>query len=363
MATTKMPQVAAGEAFWVVYALAWRPAVASFLLPTAIACSFAAGAAAPAADQGWATLSEENNNLGSDSDRYYVNGVNLAYLSGSLAEGRGWADRIERRLPVLFAADGKRDVRYEWTVLGQQIFTPADKSLTLPDPSDRPYAAWLYTGVNLLQDVDSRRLDDLQATLGLVGPDALGRQVQNSVHKLFGFGKANGWSHQLRDEPAVTIGYSRTWRFGLPLSRDGGLAADVLPELGATLGNVNTYAEATGLVRLGRGLEAGYGPRLLRPGATGGGYFNPDCCGGWGYYAFAGWQGRAVGHNLFLDGNTFRDSPSVPKYPWVHDFVAGVSLYGWRSARVDMTYIRRSEEFHAQQGSEAYGSTTVSVRW
>jgi len=161
----------------------------------------------------------------------------------------------------------------------------------------------------------------------------------------------------------VTIGYSRSWRFGLPLSSDGGLAADVVPELGATLGNVYTYAEATALLRLGRGLEADYGPHELQPGVTGGGYFNPDRCGNWGYYAFAGWQGRAVGHDLFLDGNSFGNGPSVPKYPWVHDFVAGFSVYAWHNARVDMTYVRRSEEFHAQQRSEAYGSTSVSLRW
>jgi len=147
--TVKMPQTAAGEVFQVVSGFTPRVGVAGFL--AAAVCSFAAAAVSPTADQGWVTLTEENNNLGSDSDRYYVNGANLAYLSGPLAGDRGWADRIERGLPLLFAADGKRDVRYEWTVLGQQIFTPADKTLSVPDPNDRPYAGWLYTGINLLR--------------------------------------------------------------------------------------------------------------------------------------------------------------------------------------------------------------------
>jgi hypothetical protein len=128
---------------------------------------------------------------------------------------------------------------------------------------------------------------------------------------------------------------------------------------------VHTYAEATALLRLGYGLDAGYGPRVLQPGATGGAYFNPDRVDrSWGIYAFGGWQGRAVGRNVFLDGNTWQDSPSVSKYPWMHDVLAGFSVYGWRSVRADLVYIRRSEEFHGQQGGpEAYGSATVSIRW
>jgi hypothetical protein len=346
--------------------LTWRiaGAVLSFSL-------LSGGAAASAADsqRGWASLTEENNNLGSDQDRYYVNGFNLAYLSPSTASQDDWAsrltDRIEGGLSPLFAGEGQRDRRYEWTALGQQMFTPANKSLSTPDPRDRPYAAWLYTGVNLLQDTDRRRLDDLQATIGVVGPAALGRQVQNGIHKLFGYGSANGWSHQLKNEPALTIGYTRKWRFAVPLSSSSDrLAADVIPELGATLGNVMTYAEASAMVRVGWGLDADYGPRLMQPGLGGQGYFNPERVpGSWGLYAFGGVQQRLVGHDLFLDGNTWQDSPSVPKYPWVHDIVAGVSAYGWRRVRVDLSYIHRSEEFPAQLGAESFGSATIAVRW
>lgn len=325
-------------------------------------------AVADLSDRGWITITEENNNLGSNQDRYYVNGFNIAYLSGAPEPERHWdataVSTVEGALPWLFADKGQRDRRYEWTVLGQQIFTPANKSAATPDPKDRPYAGWLYTGIDLLQDDDGLRLDDLSATIGVVGSAALGRQLQNGFHKIFGYGSANGWSHQLRSEPALTVGYSRRWRFAAPLSGTRGAAADIVPELGAMLGNVQTYVEASTLLRLGWGLDSSYGPKTLSPGLSGGGYFNPDRSGQpWGLYAFAGVQGRGIGHDLFLDGNTYQSSPSVTKYPWVHDEVAGLSWYGWRWVSVDFSYVRRSEQFHGQQGAERFGSATLLMRW
>jgi len=43
--------------------------------------------------------------------------------------------------------------------------------------------------------------------------------------------------------------------------------------------------------------------------------------GDFGWYVFLGTQGRAVGHNIFLDGNSVRESASVEKKPLVADFM------------------------------------------
>jgi len=318
--------------------------------------------------QGWLSLNAENDNFVVDQDRHYVNGLNFAYLTPTLGPGQGWTGRsalaVTDALPLVFPTDATLiDTRIEWTPLGQQIFTPSNKSASVPDPSDRPYAGWLYSGLSLMQDDDARQLNSLSVSLGIVGSGSLGRQVQNGFHSAFGYGSANGWDHQLKNEPALTIAYQRKWRFSTVLLPARGLEADVVPELGATLGNVLLYGEATTTLRLGWGLDASYGPRLLQPGPTAGGYFNPErAARSWGGYLIAGFQGRAVEHNIFLDGNTYQDSPSVPKYPWVHDEYFGVSAYGWRRVRMDFTYVRRSEEFHGQNGIDQFGSVDVSFR-
>lgn len=337
-------------------------------LGLALLCVAGASPAA-ATDPAWLYLTTENNNFVVDQDQHYVNGLNLSYLSPSFSTDRSWVARgalaIEKGLPLLFpAAQAECDRRFEWTALGQQIFTPADKSAPIPDPLDRPYAAWLYTGFNLLQNRNYSELDDLSATIGIVGPAALGDEVMNSFHETFGFGQAAGWSHQLKNEPALTIAYLRKWRFAAGDIASGGFNADVVPELGAMAGNVLTYGEATMLARVGWGLDASFGPRLIQPGVSAGGYLNAAALHrNWSAYIFAGVQQRVVAHNIFLDGNSYQSSPAVGKYIWVHDQVIGLSALGWRSLRIDLTYVRRSDEFHGQNGSDRYGSITLATAW
>jgi hypothetical protein len=57
-----------------------------------------------------------------------------------------------------------------------------------------------------------------------------------------------------------------------------------------------------------------------------------------------------VGHNVFLQGNTFASSAGVSEKPLVVDFMGGASLL-WSSAiRLDFTVTQRTKEFYGQQG-------------
>ena len=80
------------------------------------------------------------------------------------------------------------------------------------------------------------------------------------------------------------------------------------------------------------------------------------------WYVFTGLEGRAVGRDIFLDGNTFRDSRSVDKRIFVGDFQAGVAVV-YRGIRVALTQVWRSEEFYGQSGRQKFGSLSVSFRF
>ncbi len=80
------------------------------------------------------------------------------------------------------------------------------------------------------------------------------------------------------------------------------------------------------------------------------------------WYAFAGASGRAVARNIFLDGNTFVDSPSVEKNPFVADFQIGVAGI-YRGVRITLSEIFRTPEFKEQRGSDRFGSLTLSARF
>ncbi len=69
-----------------------------------------------------------------------------------------------------------------------------------------------------------------------------------------------------------------------------------------------------------------------------------------GYYVYVAAQGRAVGRNIFLDGNTFEDSRSVDKKPLVGDLSAGVAMFWSDDFRLDASATYRSKEFDGQEG-------------
>src|SRR5207237_2819091 len=138
------------------------------------------------------------------------------------------------------------------------------------------------------------------------------------------------------------------WRLRLTGNPNNGI--DIVRQLGATAGNVMTYGDVGGLLRIGKGLQADYGPVRVRPSLSGTDYFDAAALEGEvGFYFFAGAQGRAVGHNIFLDGNTFRNRPSLPKKFLLADLQAGLSLVWSTSFRFDVSLVRRTEQFRAQR--------------
>jgi hypothetical protein len=307
------------------------------------------------------TLLEENDSIWSSSDKYYSQGLGFSLLTGDVAAESGANGPFDLLAGWgLFAADGAwRSRRYE-ILLGQQIFTPRDTGLDNPDADDRPYAGWFYGGVGLLQDTDRRRLDHFELVVGIAGPTAFGETVQNDWHQYIGIDEAEGWDHQIHDEPGVMISYERKWRFLAPMGN--GFGADFIPEAGATLGNIMTYGQLGGVLRFGRNLQADYGPARMRPSLSGTSYFNSDdMVGDFGFYFFAGAQGRAIAHNVFLDGNTFRDSRDVDSEPLVADLVGGVSLFWGDDLKLDVQAIHRTKEFEGQDKASDYAGLNLTL--
>lgn len=317
---------------------------------------------APPSSPGRLTAIEENPTFSPNGkDRHYTNGVEVAYTTGQLADASLWSQPIRLLSGFLFnRPTSLTDNRLEWTVLGQSIFTPEDHTRANPDPKDRPFAGWLYTGLNFIQNTDDRQLTSLEILAGVVGPWGLGRQVQNAVHHILGEALVSGWNYQLHNEPGIMISWDRRWRCNHDLG--GGYSWELIPEVGATVGNVLTYAEVGGLARLGRGLKADWGPDMVRPGYSGTSYFSAERANvNWGFDVYGGAQGRAVALNIFLDGNNFKDSRSVAKTNGVADLIAGIELFYRDRFRAGFTFVARTPEFYKQTGLDQFGGFNVSV--
>ncbi|MEJ2469892.1 MAG: lipid A deacylase LpxR family protein [Desulfuromonadales bacterium] len=301
----------------------------------------------------------ENDLWGSGADRYYTHGTRISYLSSE--ETPAWLKQAARLVPI-FSRVGHLRTSY---AIGQSIFTPEDITRRELIEDDRPYAGWLYGAVGLISDhrvrdgnLQSNRFDSLELNIGVVGPNAFAEETQTWVHKIVDSPKPQGWDNQLRNELGLMLVYDRQWQAQY-ISEIAGLGVDVTPHVGGTLGNVMTSLSFGTTLRLGQDLPSDYGPPTIRPSLPGSGFFRPTR--GFGWYLFAGLEGRYVLHNIFLDGNTFRSSHSVDRIPWVGDLQAGLVLT-WGDVRLSFCNIFRSDEFDGQKSSTEFGSISLSMR-
>src|SRR5487761_38831 len=215
---------------------------------------------ASVARAGQLSILEENDSLFFTSDKHYTQGIRGAYLSDPLASD-DWRYKAFDLVPVLFPDAAASERRFDWIFLGQSIFTPINLTLNPSDPHDRPYAGWLYTGGALLQE-NGNRLTDLELLVGVVGPDALGEEVQNDWHQfVVGIPGGQGWHGQLKNEPGLAFSYVGRWR--VPLVDIAGVGVDIVPEAGVTGGNVLIYGAVGGTLRIGQDLDVDYVPRAF----------------------------------------------------------------------------------------------------
>lgn len=302
----------------------------------------------------WSVTSE--NDLFGGTDRHYTNGLRIERFSPENKVHPFQRD-VADFLPFI---DLDRTTLRRGFGLTHAFFTPEDISAVEPDPTDRPYAAWLALSATVVaeQRLPSGNFiqDSLQINFGIVGPSALGDEIQQNWHRLIDGVEPRGWDRQLKDEPGVEILAQRLRGFEGP--RILGLETDLGLHGSLALGNVRTYAAAGGMVRVGWDLGSNFSPPRIRPALAGAGVYDPSSpLGG---YIFFGTEGRLIARDIFLDGNTFRDSPSVSKKPFVSEYQAGIAI-NLSAVQVALSYVDRSEQFEGQNGRQKFGAISISL--
>ncbi|MCF8106185.1 MAG: lipid A deacylase LpxR family protein [Desulfohalobiaceae bacterium] len=304
------------------------------------------------------------NDLFGNTDKYYTNAVQLTWLSKDLAGYKEdvrlprWTLPIIRRIPF---ADHPDSIHNVGLILGQQIYTPSNIESKRLLKDDRPYAGFLYGGLALHSKTESR-LDTMEIVFGVVGPSALGEQAQNGIHQLRSIVEAQGWEHQLRDEPALSLSWQRKWR-NWSWEADSLLGADLLTNSGVALGNVRTGANFGGEFRFGYRIPRDFGSDVIRPGAGVSAPLPSDQAratgGNFGLHAFVGAQLEGVARNIFLDGNTWKGSHSVDKKPLVADFSVGLAV-SFETVKLTYRHLFRTKEFENQEQGQVIGSLTLT---
>lgn len=292
------------------------------------------------------------NDFFAGEDRDYTNGIRFSWLSSEERTPQ-WARSVAAFLPL----DDQGSKRIS-IALGQNIYTPLNKLSETPVIGEHPYAGWLYGSVGMVSDTGST-LDNAMLTLGVVGPLSFAEESQRAIHNVIHDEHPKGWDNQLKNEPGVVLTYERKWKEFFELSSLG-MEADITPHVGVNLGNINTDAAVGSTFRLGFDIPADYGPPRIRPSLPGSDFFVPtEDLGG---YLFTTVGGRAVARNIFLDGNTFADSPSVDKKNFVGSLQVGAVVTSG-DTRLSYTQVFMTKEYDTQLSPAQFGVLTLSYRF
>jgi hypothetical protein len=285
------------------------------------------------------------------TDRYYTSGERFGYVgpTGALPDG----------LAALgHDVFGQGSQRLEID-LQQEIYTPSQTQRYNPNPDDLPYSGELALHGTISQDAANTR-SLLQASIGIVGPAALGQSVQNGFHNIIGDTGNKGWRYQLHNEPTLDFMAGRIWRCDLASFAGGALNLQALPQATAQLGNTEIYAQGGAILRIGSGLDSDYGPAVMSPQQNGMDAYTPTQPVVW--YVFGGALGRLVAHDITVQGDDFQTSRGVALTPYQADLEVGaaVMFYG---VRVTATEVFETPEFHHEAPAFQYGSIALSTRF
>lgn len=114
-------------------------------------------------------------------DRYYTSGVFLSYR----ALGKNTTKRLEKKI-------------LEWEI-GHQMYTPFRAVVTDISMHDRPFASYLYGSFGIQRVYTNNQILNTSIQIGMIGPAAFGKELQDAIHDIYNFDKAVGWKHQIKN--------------------------------------------------------------------------------------------------------------------------------------------------------------------
>ncbi|QES90380.1 lipid A deacylase LpxR family protein [Rhizosphaericola mali] len=171
--------------------------------------------------------SENDSYMLMGKDGYYTNGLTLYY---------GWASKDVNKTNI-------RQISF-----GQYMYNAKNGSYKELNELDRPITAYLFVRYNQTHFVNKNVLR-WGVDIGTIGPNALGKPVQQFIHSTLGMYKPQEWPYQLRNALAINSNIE----YASLLIAHKNLVFQ--PVFNANLGMTYTDLSASALLQLGRILE------------------------------------------------------------------------------------------------------------
>ncbi len=303
------------------------------------------------------TFTFENDIFVGD-DNGYTNGTGITFGKGPFKEFNDnnlphWLHWLTKDLYISTMKNKKRGIAH---MFFQRMQTPSDLSKTELIVDDVPYAgllAWQGT----LYAWDDHTADQFSLYLGVVGPIALAEQSQNLIHGITGSNKANGWDNQIENEPVFKIEAQRIWN--LYRTKGGGLQLDLLGLAGAGIGNLETATKAGFAIRWGSNLQSSFSAFSLQADRQ----VNPLSISVKNdFYFFLGGRAGIILNDILINGNTFKDSHSVPLEHFQNQ-VSGGAVWSIGHSAFVFQISSLSSRTTLTDSREKYGAISVTYRY
>ncbi|WP_111308847.1 lipid A deacylase LpxR family protein [Confluentibacter sediminis] len=163
------------------------------------------------------------------TDIYYTQGIKIEYLH-NLADD----SKFSKWWPFLLKNKTENIRSFS---LGQNLYTSTDITIPAVMEDDRPYSAWLYISNSTIsnnKDTNKRLTTDLY--LGVIGPAALGEEVQSTWHELIGSPDPKGWANQIKNDIGINLNIK--YEKGVLSTFSKNIAFDFVPNIQLQAGSV-----------------------------------------------------------------------------------------------------------------------------
>jgi len=289
---------------------------------------------------------EFDNDMFSNTDRYYTNGVVLGYSSPGLTT---W------RLNRLMINRNKNSVVHSAISLHHGMFTPLTTKEPPPLVNDRPYASTLYLRYSRFsEDAEAGILLSSAIEAGVIGDAALGQLLQKSIHAgIPSNDEPQGWETQIKND--IVLNYTIDIRKQLAKSGN----AEVYAEGSATAGTLHT--------RAGMGIYAIAGrfiPGLTQVPENFSRLTQTDY--NWQYGIRGGLEMRMVGYDASLQGGLLnRNNVFALKPDEIERLVAALNVglfAGYKKFGLSISQYYLSPEFKSGK-QHFWGQIGLVVGW
>ena len=201
---------------------------------------------------------------------------------------------------------------------------------------------------------DKIQTDQLSLTVGVVGELSLAEPSQRLIHRVTGSETPMGWDNQLESEVVFQVEASHGRRL-YATSPGRAVENDLIVRGSASIGTIQSSAGMSAVFRVGNLLELSHATASLLPDRQVNtlAFLQDDA-----WYAFVGGEISQVANDIFINGNTFADSHSLPLDHSRSIVSAGVS---WNVGKCAFTLLYA--ETSGSGGTDPFGSFSITSQF